>query len=191
MNVVHFPSCTTAQRAGGVINSLYGSEPAQHSCQVGRRNTLCPWEISRQELSKPCLSSAEFPVHTLKFCTLLKVSPENLTSAAIGECQNWAQRGGESLKAKWELPSRRKAPFPLQQKSPVPQRCPAATQAGSGDLQGSGLCLVECGEQLVHSKITSKQTYRVIEQKGQKLEAKDQCLTGAISCPCLHTNNQQ
>lgn len=88
MNVVHFPSCTTAQRAGGVINSLYGSEPAQHSCQVGRRNTLCPWEISRQELSKPCLSSAEFPVHTLKFCTLLKVSPENLTSAAIGECQN-------------------------------------------------------------------------------------------------------
>lgn len=133
------------------------SQPST-AAQVGRRNTLCPWEISRQELSKPCLSSAEFPVHTLKFCTLLKVSPENLTSAAIGECQNRAQRGGESLKAKWELPSRRKAPFPLQQKSPVPQRCPAATQAGSGDLQGSGLCLVECGEQLVHSKITSKQT---------------------------------
>lgn len=91
------------------------------AAQVGRRNTLSPWEISRQELLKPCLSSPEFPVHTLKFCSLLKVSPENLTSAAVGECQNWAQRGGESLKAKWELPSRRKAPFPLQQNSQVPE----------------------------------------------------------------------
>lgn len=34
------------------------------------------------------------------------------------------------------------------------QRCPAGTRAGSGDIQGSGLCLAGCGEQLVHSKGT-------------------------------------
>lgn len=61
----------------GVLLTL-GMAQSQPStaAQVGRRNTLCPWELSRQELWKPCLSSAEFPVHTLKFCTLLKVSPE-------------------------------------------------------------------------------------------------------------------
>lgn len=137
----------------GVLLTLGMAQSQPSHAQVGMRNTLCPWEMSRQELLKPWLSSAEFPVHTLKFCTLLKVSPEK---PALHICSYWGsvrteQMDGESLKAKWDLPSRRKAPFPLQQKR---QRCPAVTQAGPGDLQGSGLCLAECGEQLVHSKCT-------------------------------------
>lgn len=42
MNVVHFPSCTTAQRVGDVINSLYGSEPAHHSCPGGQEEHPVP-----------------------------------------------------------------------------------------------------------------------------------------------------
>lgn len=54
MNVVHFPSCTTAQRVGGVINPCMALSQPITAVQVGMKNTLCLWEINRQGLLKPC-----------------------------------------------------------------------------------------------------------------------------------------
>lgn len=90
---------------------------------LGMRSTLCLWEMSRQKLLKPCLSSADYPVHTLKFCTLLKVSPEK---PALHICSYWgvlelSTDGWGRVKSQVGHSKQKKVGHSLQQKSQVPE----------------------------------------------------------------------
>lgn len=71
MNVVHFPSCTWAQRVRGVINSWYGSEAAQHRWAWG---TPCAHEQAGalEALFKFCWVSCAY----IKILHLANVNPE-------------------------------------------------------------------------------------------------------------------
>lgn len=147
MNVVHFPSCTTSQRVGGVINPWSGSEPAHHSCPGGHEEHPVPGEMSRWELLKPCLSSAEVPEHTLKFCTLLKVSPEK---AALHICSYWgvlelSTDGWGRVKSQVGHPRQKKGSFPSAAQEPGARGAQQGHGQALGTSRAQGWALLSVG----------------------------------------------
>lgn len=145
----------------GVLLTLGMAQSQPSHAQVGMRNTLCPWEMSRQELLKPWLSSAEFPVHTLKFCTLLKVSPEK---PVLHICSCWGVLELSRWMGKVKKPS---GTFQAEERllSLSSRRARGAQQ---WHRQGLGTSrAVPCWG---WGTISAQQMYlnRVIEQRGQK-----------------------
>lgn len=137
-----FISPPVAQHKGWGVLLTLGMAQSQPStaAQVAMRNTLCPWEMSRQELLKLSLGSAEFPVHTLMFCTLLKVNPEKpaLHICSYGGVLELSTDGWGKFKSQLG-PSK-------QKKGSIPSRgVPEVPSSDTGRLWGPpGLRAVPC-----------------------------------------------
>lgn len=133
------------------------ASPSQLSRWAWRTPCACGKLTGRGSWS-PVLSSVEFPVHTLKFCTLLKVSAER---RALHICSYWgvlelSTDGWGKFKSKVGCSKQKKSSFPSAAEEPGARSAQQwhRQALGTSRAHGCALSTAERGEQLVHSKGT-------------------------------------